>query len=145
MPALELVHLPANGDDALGFLVERLSKSPFWRDSVLVAIVGVDAAAPARPGTALLAGAHVRRGVQVSSVYTVPSVLRMIELALGIPPLGQQDAVARSMSELFGETPNLTPFEAAASSPLDHEKPIARGGGCTSVAPTQISAKEGAD
>jgi YVTN family beta-propeller protein len=137
LPALELVRLPhdhlgaflsaldgvstpdtqiADQDYAVGRLVERVSKSPFWEDTVIVAIEddaqnGSDHV-DAHRSFALFAGGHVRRGAKVSTVYTTPSLLKTLELLLGLPPLGQTDAFAEPMTDLFSLEPNDTPFEA---------------------------------
>lgn len=106
----------ADHDYAVGLIVEKLSRTPFWKDTVVIVIEddaqnGSDHV-DAHRSFALLAGAHVRRGAIVSTPWTTPSVLRTIELLLGLPPLGQQDAFAPSMAELFQEEEDATPFTA---------------------------------
>jgi YVTN family beta-propeller protein len=143
MPGLELVRLPhdhlgafasaedgvntpdtqvADNDYAFGLLVERVSKSVYWKDTVIIAIEddaqnGSDHV-HAHRSFALFAGAHVRRSAVVSTVYSTPSVLRTIELLLGMPPLGQNDAVAPPMAELFDEEADMRPYEAIVPSVL---------------------------
>jgi hypothetical protein len=137
LPALEMVRLPhdhlggfdsaedgvttpdtqiADNDAALGALVEKVSKSPYWKDTVIVALEddaqnGSDHV-DAHRSFLLVAGAHVKRGAKISTPYATPSVLRTIELLLGVPPLGQQDAFAPAMAELFDEQADATPFTA---------------------------------
>jgi DNA-binding beta-propeller fold protein YncE len=137
LPGLELVRLPhdhlgsflsaldgvstpdtqiADHDYALGRLVERVSRSPFWEDTVIVAIEddaqnGSDHV-DAHRSLALFAGGHVRRGARVSTVYTTPSLLKTIELLLDTPPLGQTDAFAEPMSDVFSVEPDDAPFQA---------------------------------
>jgi len=137
LPALELVRLPhdhlgnfgraldgvdtpdsqiADQDYALGLIVERLSQSPFWRDTVVIALEddaqnGSDHVDSHR-SFALFAGGHVRRGAVVSSVYSTPSVLRTIELLLGLPPLAQQDAFAPPMADVLSAELDARPFTA---------------------------------
>jgi len=143
LPSLELVRLPhdhlgsfrdakdgvntpdtqmADHDYALGRLVEKLSRSPFWRDTVVIAIEddaqdGADHV-DAHRSVIFLAGGHVRRGAVLSSVYATPSVLRTIELLLGLAPLGQFDAFAAPMGELFQPVADETPFTAIVPSVL---------------------------
>jgi hypothetical protein len=45
-------------------------------------------------------------------MYSTTSVLRTIELILGIPPMSQYDAAATPMWRCFNTTPDLTPFHA---------------------------------
>ena len=54
----------------------------------------------------------MKRGGVISTSYATPSVLRTIELLLGVPPLGQADAFAPPMSELLDATIDATPFVA---------------------------------
>jgi YVTN family beta-propeller protein len=137
LPALELVRLPhdhlggfdsaedgvntpdtqiADNDYALGALVEKVSRSPFWKDTVIIALEddaqnGSDHVDSHR-SFVLLAGGHVKRGLKVSTPYATPSVLRTIELLLGLAPLGQSDAFALPMAELFDERVDATPYTA---------------------------------
>jgi YVTN family beta-propeller protein len=143
LPSLELVRLPhdhlgsfarardgvdtpdtqmADHDYALGRMVERLSRSPFWTDTVLIALEddaqnGSDHV-DAHRSMLFLAGGHVRRGAVVSSVYATPSVLRTIELLLALEPLGQADAFAPAMADAFQSVPDVTPFTAIVPSVL---------------------------
>ena len=137
LPGLELVRLPhdhlgsfmtaldgvstpdtqlADHDYSLGRLVERLSQSPFWEETVVIALEddaqnGSDHV-DAHRSFVLVAGGHVRRRVKVSTVYTTPSVLRTIELLLGLAPLGQADAFAQPMTDVFSIEADDTPFVA---------------------------------
>lgn len=106
----------ADNDLAVGRLVEAVSRSRFWKDTVLFLIEddpqnGWDHVSPYRT-TAYLAGAHVRRGAVVSEFYSQNSVLRTIELILGLPPMNQLDAIAPPMTACFQDTPDLRPFES---------------------------------
>lgn len=138
LPALSLVRLPhdhlgsfaealdgvdtpdtqmADHDYALGLLVQKLSQTPYWNDTIVVAIEddaqnGSDHV-DAHRSFVLLAGAHVRRGgVVISTPHTTVDVLRTIELLLGLPPLGQRDAFARPLDECFSPAPNAAPYLA---------------------------------
>ena len=138
LPALELVRLPhdhfglfdmaedgvstpdqqiADHDYALGMLVEKVSRSPFWESTVIVMLEddaqnGADHV-DAHRSFVFFAGGHVRRGgAVVSTPYMTPSVLRTIELLLGLAPLGQPDAYARAMAEIFDTHADTTPVPA---------------------------------
>src|SRR4029077_16287419 len=45
-----------------------------------------------------------------STLYTTSSVLRTIELILGLEPMSQYDAAAPAMYSLFQPVPETTPF-----------------------------------
>ncbi len=47
-----------------------------------------------------------------STFYSSVSVLRTMELILGVPPLSQFDALATPMTAAFTNTPNLRPYNA---------------------------------
>jgi hypothetical protein len=143
LPSLETVRLPhdhlgsfataedgltspdaqiADHDYALGLLVERLSKSPFWESTLVVALEddaqnGSDHV-DAHRSLAFFAGGHVKRGATISTPYTTVSVLRTIELLLGIPPLSQADALALPIGDIFTDTVDKTPFVAVVPSVL---------------------------
>jgi hypothetical protein len=55
---------------------------------------------------------YTRRGTIDSSMYNQSSVLRTIELILGLRPLTHFDAGARPLATAFASAPNMTPYEA---------------------------------
>jgi hypothetical protein len=109
----------ADNDLAVGLFVEHLSKSPLWKESV-VFIVEDDAQngpdhVDAHRTTAYVAGPHVKRNYVDHSMYSTSSMLRTIELILGLPPMSQYDAAATPMFKCFTATPNLAPFKSLPS------------------------------
>jgi hypothetical protein len=62
----------------------------------------------------LVISPYVRRHRVDSTMYSTVSMLRTMELILGLPPLTQYDAGATPMFESFGATPDLTPYTAEA-------------------------------
>lgn len=106
----------ADNDLAVGLFVEHLSKSPVWKESV-VFIVEDDAQngadhVDAHRSTAYVAGGFVKRGFVDHTMYSTTSMIRTIELILGLPPMSQYDAAATPMWQCFSATPDLTPFNA---------------------------------
>lgn len=104
----------ADNDYAIGLLVEHLSKSPIWKETA-VFIVEDDAQngpdhVDAHRTTAYLAGGFVKRGFVDHTPYSTSSMLRTMELILGLPPMSQYDAAATPMFRSFSSTPNATPF-----------------------------------
>lgn len=109
----------ADNDWSVGLFVEYLSKSPIWKESV-VFIVEDDAQngpdhVDAHRTTAYVAGGYVKRNFVDHTLYSTSSMLRTIELILGLPPMTQYDAAATSMWNCFSSTPNLTPFVSVPS------------------------------
>lgn len=109
----------ADNDEATGRLIEGLSRSPYWRRSIVFVIEddpwdGADHIESHR-SICLAISPWVRKG-HVSHVnYDNPSLWRTIELLLGLPPTNQLTASAAPMYDLFigaGEEPDLTPYTA---------------------------------
>lgn len=106
----------ADNDLAVGMFVEYLSKSPIWKETVIF-IVEDDAQngpdhVDAHRTTAYLAGGFVKRGFVDHTPYSTSSMLRTMELILGLPPMSQYDAAATSMWNSFSKTANLSPFQS---------------------------------
>ncbi len=104
----------ADNDLAVGLFVEHLSKSPVWKESA-VFIVEDDAQngpdhVDAHRTIAFVAGPFVRRGYVDKTMYSTSSMLRTIELILGLPPMSQYDAAATPMFKSFTSTPDFRPF-----------------------------------
>src|SRR5262249_36759030 len=74
--------------------------------------------------TAFVASPYTKRGVVVSTQYNQPSIVRTMELILGLPPMNQFDATATPLSDCFTEEPDLRPFNAVPNKvPLDQMNP----------------------
>lgn len=118
----------ADNDLAVGMLVEYLSRSPIWKETAIF-IVEDDAQngpdhVDAHRTTAYVAGGFVKRGFVDHTMYSTSSMLRTIELILGLQPMSQYDAAATPMWRSFTSTPNLMPFKARpANVDLDARNP----------------------
>ncbi|MEZ4899577.1 MAG: bifunctional YncE family protein/alkaline phosphatase family protein [Saprospiraceae bacterium] len=104
----------ADNDLAVGLFVEHLSQSKIWQESA-VFIVEDDAQngsdhVDAHRTTAYLAGPFVKRGFVDHTMYSTSSMLRTMELILGLPPMSQYDAAAEPMWRCFTQQADLTPF-----------------------------------
>jgi YVTN family beta-propeller protein len=104
----------ADNDLAVGMLVDYLSKSSIWNESV-VFIVEDDAQngpdhVDAHRSPAYLAGGFVKRGFVDHTAYTTTSILKTIELILGMPPMSQYDAGAASLWRCFNNVSNPKGF-----------------------------------
>jgi YVTN family beta-propeller protein len=105
----------ADNDLAVGMFVDYLSHSTVWKQS-LVLIVEDDAQngpdhVDAHRSTAYIAGGYVKKGVVDHTAYTTTSLLRTIELILGLPPMSQYDAPAVPLWRSMNNTPDHPPFE----------------------------------
>ncbi len=104
----------ADNDLAFGRIVEAISHSRFWPQTCILAIEddpqdGWDHVSGYRT-TAYVASPYTRRGQVISTQYNQTSLLRTIELILGLPPMNQMDATATPMFDCFTETPDFAPF-----------------------------------
>ncbi|HET6409045.1 MAG TPA: alkaline phosphatase family protein, partial [Chthoniobacteraceae bacterium] len=114
----------ADNDLALGQIVEAVSHSKFWPETVLFAIEddpqnGWDHVSGYRT-TCYVASPYTKRRQTISDAFNQTSLLRTMELILGLPPMNQLDATATSMSSCFMENPDLTPFISVPNRvPLD--------------------------
>ena len=120
----------ADNDLALGQIVETISKSPYWKDSVIFVIEddtqnGVDHV-DAHRTPAFVISPYTRRGAVVSDYYTQIDFVRAIEQILGLPPMNQMDmgVPGNSMSSVFTTKPDLRPYTAVPNRvPLDELNP----------------------
>jgi hypothetical protein len=110
MPNLMVLRLGSGGsesDAALGRIVEAVSKSRFWPQTVIFALTLNGSG----PGSSLLAlSPYTRRGTADPTVYDQASVLRTIELILNLRPMTVFDFSARSLAAAFVSTPNAAPY-----------------------------------
>ena len=111
----------ADNDAALGSIVDGLTHSTFWKDMAIFVIEddaqnGVDHVDGHRT-TAFAISPFIKRGSVDHTFYNQPSVVKTIELMLGLPALSLFDLVATDMRASFiqpGEQPNFAPFSAVA-------------------------------
>lgn len=69
---------------------------------------------------ALVISPYTTRGAVVSARYDQPSMVKTIELQLGLPPMNQMDLLATPMTACFRSEPDLTPYvHRPANIPLD--------------------------
>ncbi len=106
----------ADNDLALGKVVETVSNSPFWKDTAIFVIEDDAQNGPdhvdAHRTVCLVASPFARRGLVDHTFYSTVSMLRTIELILGLPPMSQFDAAAIPMFAAFTDTPNATKYQA---------------------------------
>ena len=105
----------ASNDYALGQIVERLSHSKYWPEMAIFVIEDDAQDGPdhvdARRTVSLAISPYIKRGKVDSTMYSTGSMLRTMELLLGLPPMTQYDAAATPMSAAFGDTADLKPYD----------------------------------
>jgi YVTN family beta-propeller protein len=114
----------AENDRALGRVVEAISNSRYWNESAIFVLEDDAQNGPdhvdAHRSPALVISPFTKRRAVDSTLYTTSSVLRTMELILGLEPMSQYDAAAAPMYGAFQPTPDPAPFSALqARVPLD--------------------------
>jgi YVTN family beta-propeller protein len=109
----------ADNDLAFGQIVEAISHSKFWPETCIMAIEddpqsGWDHVSGFRT-TAYVISPYTKRDQVVSTQYNQVSLIRTLELILGLPPMNQIDAIATPMFDCFTATPDFTPFTAVTN------------------------------
>jgi hypothetical protein len=106
----------ASNDVAVGRIVEAITRSAVW-PSFAIFIIEDDAQngpdhvdSHRTPG--LVISPYVKRRFVDSDMYSTLSMLRTIELLLGLPPMTQHDAAAPAMTNSFMAKPDLSGFTA---------------------------------
>jgi hypothetical protein len=118
----------ADNDLAVGMIVEAISKSKFW-PSTLICILEDDAQngpdhVDSHRSPAFLISPYIRRHTVDGHMYNTTSMLRTIELILGLRPMTQFDAAAPPMAASFQAKPDAAPYTAEQPRvPLDTRNP----------------------
>jgi DNA-binding beta-propeller fold protein YncE len=106
----------ASNDVALGKIVEAVSHSKYWKEFAIFVIEDDAQNGPdhidSHRTVGLVISPYTRRTFVDSSLYSTASMLRTMELILGLPPLTQYDASAPPMYASFTDKPDLTPYTA---------------------------------
>jgi YVTN family beta-propeller protein len=106
----------ADNDLAVGMFVEYLIKSSIWNETAIFILEddaqnGADHV-DAHRSTAYLAGGFVKRNFTDHTMYSTSSMLRTMELILGMPPMTQYDAAAVPMWRCFNTESAGSDFKA---------------------------------
>ena len=118
----------ADNDFALGQIIEAVTKSRFWANTVIFITEddsqsGWDHVSAYRT-VGMVISPYSRTGEVMHTNYNQPSMVRTIEQILGIPPMNIMDATASPMFECFGQKADLTPYQAIKNHiPLDEMNP----------------------
>jgi hypothetical protein len=109
----------ASNDLAVGRIVETITKSKVWPEFAIFIIEDDAQNGPDHVDShrtdGLVISPYVKRKVVDSTMYSTVSMLRTVELLLGLPPMTQHDAAAPPMVNSFMAKPDLTGFTVVAS------------------------------
>ncbi len=104
----------ASNDVALGRIVEALSHSKHWPEIAILVIEDDAQNGPdhvdAHRTVGLVISPFAKRKHLDSTQYSTVSMIRSIELLLGLSPLSQYDAAARPMFASITDKADLTPY-----------------------------------
>jgi WD40 repeat protein len=104
----------ADNDLALGMVVEAISKSKFWKETAIFVVEDDAQNGPdhvdAHRAVALVISPYTKHRHVDSTMYSTTSMLRTMELILGLKPMSQFDAAARPMYNAFQPTADLAEY-----------------------------------
>jgi hypothetical protein len=105
----------ASNDIGLGRIVAAATRSRFWNEMAIFVIEDDAQNGPdhvdAHRTVGLVISPYCKRGVVDNTLYTTASMVRTMELILGLPPLTQYDAGATPMFNCFTKTAEATPYQ----------------------------------
>jgi hypothetical protein len=105
----------ASNDLALGKLVEAVSNGPLWKETAIFVIEDDAQNGPdhvdAHRTVGMVISPYTKRAFVDSTQYQTVSMIRSLELILGLSPLSQYDAAARPMFNSFTDKPDLTAYK----------------------------------
>jgi YVTN family beta-propeller protein len=118
----------ADNDQGVGMLVEAVSKSRFWNETAVFIIEDDAQNGPdhvdSHRAPAWVISPWVKRHTVNGTMYNQASVLRTMEIILGLHPMTTYDAGARPMFSVFNEGPSPQPYTAEKPrTPLDTRNP----------------------
>jgi YVTN family beta-propeller protein len=104
----------ADNDQAVGMVVEAVSKSRYWNETAIFVIEDDAQNGPdhvdSHRSTCYVISPWVKRHAVNSTMYNQASVLRTMEIILGMHPMTTYDAGARPMFGVFAATPTPAPY-----------------------------------
>ncbi|MGD0767805.1 MAG: alkaline phosphatase family protein [Tepidisphaeraceae bacterium] len=140
VPALTMIRLPndhttgatpgkhtprsyvADNDYALGEIVQAISRSPIWRSSAVFVIEDDAQSGADHVDAHRTIGFIISPWIKANSVdhhfCNTDSMLKTIELILGLGPMSQYDAVADPIMDWDDSPSNAAPYDAIAASPV---------------------------
>ena len=167
MPRLQIVRLPndhtsgtspgkptptayvAENDLAFGRLVEGVSRSKFWPQTAIFVVEDDAQNGPdhvdAHRTIAFVISPWTKRRFVDSTMYSTSSMLRTMELILGLKPMSQFDAAATPMFHSFNTESDLRPFAALPANVSLTEKNLATAWGAEKSRKMDFTKEDAAD
>ena len=106
----------ADNDWGVGMFVDYLSHSSVWKESAVFILEDDAQNGPdhvdAHRSPAYVISPYIKRKFVDHTMYSTSSMLRTMELILGLPPMSQYDAAAIPMWQCFTSVPDFTPFNS---------------------------------
>lgn len=139
----------ADNDLAFGRVVEAVSQSKFWRQTAIFVVEDDAQNGPdhvdAHRTIAYAISPYARRGTVDSTMYSTSSMLRTMELILGLRPLTQFDAAAAPMDRSFQARPDFRPYRHRPVTVDREEKNLASSFGAEASARMDFAREDAAD
>lgn len=167
MPRLQIVRLPndhtsgaspgkltptafmAENDLAFGRIVEGVSRSKFWPTTAIFVVEDDAQNGPdhvdAHRTIAFVISPWAKRGAVDSNLYSTSSMLRTMELILGLDPMSQFDAAALPMIDAFAKAPVPEPYRCRPAEVSLDEKNVATAWGAEASVAMDFSVEDAAD
>ncbi|MCI0349788.1 MAG: hypothetical protein L0Z53_10215, partial [Acidobacteriales bacterium] len=105
-----------DNDLAFGMIIEAITRSKFWPQTAIFVVEDDAQNGPdhvdAHRTIAYVISPYVKRGSVDSTMYSTSSMLRTMELILGLKPMSQFDAAAMPMFNSFQSKPDFRPYKA---------------------------------
>jgi YVTN family beta-propeller protein len=118
----------ADNDLATGRVIEAVTKSSFWSNTVIFLIEddpqgGYDHVDGHR-SICIVVSPYTKRGETVSAFYNQTGLIHTMEQIMGLPPMNQMDASGPLMTDCFGARADYTPYTAVPNEiPLNEMNP----------------------
>jgi hypothetical protein len=111
----------ADNDLAVGRIVEYLSRTPYWKNMLIViteddAQGGVDHV-DAHRSVLMVISPWAKKDYMSHVHYSFGSIFKTFWNILGLPYLNQYDAGANDLSDFFTSTPDFEPYNAISVDP----------------------------
>ena len=167
MPQLQVLRLPndhtsgtttnkltptaqvGDNDLAFGMFVEAVSHSRFWPETAIFVVEDDAQNGPdhvdAHRTIAYVISPYAKRQEVDSTMYSTSSMLRTMELILGLKPMSQFDAAARPMFNSFQGRPDFRPYKGLPVSVDLNEKNSKKSWGADLSGTMDFSKEDAAD
>jgi DNA-binding beta-propeller fold protein YncE len=139
----------ADNDLALGRLIEAISRSKFWAQTAVFVVEDDAQNGPdhvdAHRSLAFVVSPYTKRRTVESTMYSTASMLRTMELILGLKPMSQFDATAQPMFHCFQDRPDTRPYAARPAQVSLLDRNPSRAWGAEESARMDFSKEDAAD